>query len=132
MITIEFVPYSEIEGLSSIGRIRKLLKIAKENKIVLLEGRLKKEEEAELIKTTMEEIDDEFKGIELAVIYPEEGQLNFIKKLRLNLVNIVLGYRAGFTVIGPASVVKEIKKDPKRIELFTVDKQKSKKKSKKK
>ncbi|MGB9748954.1 MAG: OapB/ArvB family protein [Candidatus Woesearchaeota archaeon] len=132
MITIEFIPYSEIEGLSSIGRIRKLLKIAKENKIVLLEGRLRKEEEAELIKTTMEEIDDEFKGIELGVIYPEEGQLNFIKKLRLNIVNIVLGYRAGFTVIGPASVVKEIKKDPKRIELFTIDKQKTRKLKKKK
>ena len=132
MITIEFIPYSEIEGLSSIGRIRKLLKIAKENKIVLLEGRLRKEEEAELIKTTMEEIDDEFKGIELGVIYPEEGQLNFIKKLRLNIVSIVLGYRAGFTVIGPASVVKEIKKDPKRIELFTIDKQKTRKLKKKK
>jgi len=132
MITIEFVPYSEIEGLSSIGRIRKLLKIAKENKIVLLEGRLRKEEEAELVKTTMEEIDDEFKGIELGVIYPDEGQLNFLKKLRLNLVNLVLGYRAGFTVIGPASIVKEIKKDPKRIELFTVDKQKGKKAKRKK
>jgi len=132
MITIEFVPYSEIEGLSSIGRIRKLLKIAKENKIVLLEGRLRKEEEAELIKTTMEEIDDEFKGIELGVIYPDEGQLNFLKKLRLNLVNLVLGYRAGFTVIGPASIVKEIKKDPKRIELFTIDKQKGKKAKRKK
>ncbi len=128
MITLEFVPYSEIEGLSSIGRIRKLLKIAKENKIVLLEGRLRKEEEAELIKTTMEEIDDEFKGIELAVIYPEQKDLNFLKRLRINLVNIVLGYRAGFTILGPASVVKEIKKDPRRIQLFTEDKLKRKEK----
>ena len=130
MITLEFVPYSEIEGLSSIGRIRKLLKIAKENKIVLLEGRLRKEEEAELIKTTMEEIDDEFKGIELAVIYPEQKDLNFLKRLRINLVNIVLGYRAGFTILGPASVVKEIKKDPRRIQLFTEDKLKRKEKKK--
>ena len=68
MVTLSFMPYSEIEGLSSIGRIRKLLNVAKENKIVLLQGRLKKEEEAELIKATMEEINKDFKGIELAVV----------------------------------------------------------------
>ena len=71
MLTLQFVPYASIESLSSLGRIKKLLKMAEKNKIVLLEGRLKKEEEAELIKTTMEEINEEFKGIELAVIYPE-------------------------------------------------------------
>ena len=48
MVTLQFVPYTEISGLSSVGRIRMLLNIAKQNKIVLLQGRLKKEEEAEL------------------------------------------------------------------------------------
>ena len=47
MLTLQFVPYSDINHLSSIGKIRKLLNLAKENKIVLLEGRLEKEEEAE-------------------------------------------------------------------------------------
>ena len=56
MVTLQFIPYTEIEELSSIGRIRKLLNIAKQNKIVLLQGRLKKDEETELIKATMEEI----------------------------------------------------------------------------
>jgi len=42
MVTFQFVPYQEIEGLSSAKRINKLLKIVKENKIVLLQGRLKK------------------------------------------------------------------------------------------
>ena len=45
MLSIEFIPYSEIESLTSVGRIRKLLKLAKEKKIVLLQGRLKKDEE---------------------------------------------------------------------------------------
>ncbi len=55
MVTLQFVPYTEIESLSSVGRIRKLLNIAKQDKIVLLQGRLRKEEETELIKATMEE-----------------------------------------------------------------------------
>ncbi|PIN86689.1 hypothetical protein COV19_03810 [Candidatus Woesearchaeota archaeon CG10_big_fil_rev_8_21_14_0_10_44_13] len=117
-LTLQFVPYNEIEDLSSLGRIKKLLKMAKENKIVLLEGRLKKEEEAELIKTTMEEIDDEFKGIELGVIYPGKGDGDLMKKLKANLANVLLGDRVGLTIIGPASIVKEIKKDPDKIQLL--------------
>ena len=42
MLTLQFVPYTEIESLSSVGRIRKLLNITKENRIVLLQGRLRK------------------------------------------------------------------------------------------
>jgi hypothetical protein len=117
-LTLYFMPYSEIEGLSSLGRIKKLLRIAKEDKIVLLEGRLKKEEEVELIKTTMEEIDEEFKGIELAVINPSAGTDEFIKRMQANLINLIGGNRLGLTIIGPSSIVKEIKKDPSKIQLF--------------
>ena len=66
MLTLRFVPYAEIEYLTSARRVHKLLDIVKENKIVLLEGRLKKEEETDLIEITMENIDESFKGIELA------------------------------------------------------------------
>ncbi|MFH1668863.1 MAG: DUF2073 domain-containing protein [Candidatus Woesearchaeota archaeon] len=132
-LTLQFIPYIEIEGLSSIGRIRKLLNAVKEDKIVLLEGRLRKEEETELIKTTMEEINSEFKGIELAVIYPESHNMAFFRKAKQQFINVLLGDRQGLTIVGPASVVKEIKKDPNKIQLFTTDaKIKSKRPSKKK
>ena len=115
---LRIVPYAEIENLSSLGRIRKLLNIAKENKIVLLQGRLKKEEEAELIKTTMEEINKDFKGIELAVISSEE-RLSVLDKFKNRLVMSLSGGDLGaITIIGPASIVKEIKRDPKKIELM--------------
>ena len=127
MLTLEFVPYSSLEGLSSIGRIKKLLKIAKEDKIVLIEGRLKKEEEAELIKTTMEEIDDEFKGIELAVINPTIANQTLVSKMKLALATRLLGDRQGLTIIGPANVVKEIKRDPNKIQLLTEQQSKKKK-----
>ena len=131
-LTLQFIPYAEIENLSSLGRIRKILNAAKENNIVLLEGRLKKEEETELIKTTMEEINDEFKGIELAVIYPESKNLDFIKKMRSQFVNLLLGNRQGLTIVGPASVVKEIRKDPNKIQLLTTEGRIPRKKSTKK
>lgn len=133
MLTLQIVPYSEIHHLSSLGRIKKLLKLAKENKIVLLEGRLKEEEEAELIKTTMEEIDNEFKGIELAVLKDlgkkKEG---YFDSVRRNLASILLGGREGLTILGPATIVKEIKKDPNKIQLLmseNVNKRKKRKQS---
>jgi len=133
MLTLQFVPYAEIEELGSARRVKKLLDIVKQNKIILLEGRLKKEEETDLIAITMEEIDDKFKGIELAVINPEKKDQNFFRAVRSGITNMILGNRQGFTIIGPATVVKQIKKDPDKIELFTSDtKEKKSKKIKRK
>ena len=67
-LTLQFVPFNDIAELGSARRVTKLINIVKENKIVLLEGRLKKQEEADLIEIAMEEIDNKFKGIELAVL----------------------------------------------------------------
>ncbi len=126
MLTLRFVAYHEIENLSAVGRIRKLLNIAKENKIVVLQGKLKKDEEKELIKATMEEINEEFKGIELAVIENTGDDAVGLSRIKQTLINHFLGDRQGLTIVGPASVVKEIKKDPKKIELFTTDVKKKK------
>ena len=121
MLTLQFIPYREIQNLSSIGRIRKLLNLAKENKIVLLEGRLSKDEETELIKTTMEEINASFKGIELAVVNPSERDEDVFAKLRTGLVGMLIGNRQGFTIIGPARVIKSIKRDPNKLQILMKD-----------
>ncbi|HME87307.1 MAG TPA: DUF2073 domain-containing protein [Candidatus Nanoarchaeia archaeon] len=126
MVTLQLMSYSEIEGLSSLGRIKKLLDCAKDNKIVLLQGRLKAEEEAELIKTTMEAINKDFKGIELAVINPGKSKEGGFSKIKNDFINVVLGDRQGFTLVGPANVIKAIKKNPDQIQLM-MDKSKSKK-----
>jgi len=128
MVTLQFVPYQEIEDLGSARRVKKLIDIVKENKIVLLLGKLKKEEEADLISIAMEEFGNKFKGIELAVINPEDKGTSGIKKVRNNFFGFLLGDRQGLTIIGPASIVTEIKKDPNKIELYTKEAKKRKKK----
>jgi len=119
MLTLQFIPYYEIEDLDSTKRITKLLKAVKANKIVLMEGRLKSNEEAELIRKTMEEIDEDFKGIELSVVNTANMGSKFFKKLKTLLVNMLLGDRHGLTIIGPAKIIKEIKQDPDKIQLLT-------------
>ncbi len=127
-LVLQFVPYSEIEDLGPARRVNKLLDIAKQNKIVLLEGTLKKEEEKDLIEITMEEVNNKFKGIELAVINPQKKDLGFFKSIKRGMINALLGDRQGFTILGPATIIKQIKKDPDKIELFTKDIKKKKKK----
>ena len=124
MVTMQWLSYNEIRDLTSVGRIRKILNLAKDDKIVVIQGRLAREEEAELIKATMEEINKEFKGIELAVIDPtKSSRSTFID----SLASMMLGNRVGMTIIGPANLVKSIRKDPDKIELFMEDRRRRRK-----
>ena len=124
MVTMQWLSYNEIRDLTSVGRIRKILNLAKDDKIVVIQGRLAREEEAELIKATMEEINKEFKCIELAVIDPtKSSRSTFID----SLASMMLGNRVGMTIIGPANLVKSIRKDPDKIELFMEDRRRRRK-----
>ncbi len=119
MVTFQFIPFHDIEPLSSAKRVNKLLKIVKDERIVLMEGRLKKQEEADLIEITMEEVGPKFKGIELSVIYPKKDKQDAVQKMKGAFANLLLGDRMGMTIIGPASVVKKIEQNPDKIELYT-------------
>jgi hypothetical protein len=119
-LTLHFMPYDEIEVLTSGERIKKLLKIILSEKIVLLQGRLTPDEEVRLIEDTMALIGHVkgFKGVELAVLNPKNnsnGPLGYFKR---EMTKALLGDRNAMTVIGPASIVKDIKRDPSKIELF--------------
>lgn len=118
--SIQFLPYSEIRNLDSGERIKKILRIVLGNNILILQGRLKATEETRLIEDTMAMIDHvkSFRGIELAVI-SENGTGKFLGALRKGIMNVLSGGDLGaVTIIGPATIVKEIKRNPKKIELF--------------
>ena len=119
MLTLQYIPKNEIESLDSENKIRKLLSLVKEDKILLIEGRLSPAEEALLIESTMEQISKQFKGIEICTVYPQKKrEVQFFDKLRKGVLNF-LGYRQGITIIGPATIIKDIKRDPTKIELLT-------------
>lgn len=119
MLTLQYIPFNQIQDMDSDKRINMLIKAVKANKIVLMEGRLRSSEEAELIKRTMEEIDKNFRGIELSVIDTARDDIRFFRKLKSHLANLLLGDRNGLTIIGPAKIIKEIKHDPDKIQLLT-------------
>jgi len=118
--SLQIIPYSEIRDLNIAERVRKMLKLIAENKVVILQGRLRAEEEIRLIEDTMAMVDHikSFKGIELAVIEPDSDRNSFIFKLKKGIAKSLVGDNNALTIIGPASIVKEIKKDPKKLEIL--------------
>ena len=117
---IQFLPYAEIRNLNSTERIKKILGIVLKNNILILQGRLTSEEETRLIEDTMAMVGHVpgFKGIELAVISGNDDN-RFFEKMKKGLVTILAGGDVGaITIMGPATIVKEIKRNPKKIELL--------------
>jgi hypothetical protein len=118
--SLHLMPYGEIRDLSIQERVKKLLKLVLGNRVVILQGRLRSEEEIRLIEDTMAMVDHikDFRGIELAVIDQESKNDSFMFKIKRGLAKSLIGDNSALTVIGPAAVVKDIKRDPKKLEVF--------------
>ena len=119
-LTLQFIPFSEIERLDSTARIRKLLEIVLKNKIVVIQGRLRAEEETRLIGDTMVMVGKVkgFRGIELAVIAPNTKERDIMSKIKYGIANALVGQTDSLTIIGPASIIKEMKRDPRKLEVM--------------
>ena len=119
-LTLQFIPYSEIANLDTVERIKKLLKIVLDNKVVILQGKLNPDEETRLIEDTMIMIGNikGFKGVELAVISQGSESKTLFQKLKFGIAKALVGQQDALTIIGPATIVKEMKKDPKKLEVM--------------
>lgn len=119
-VSLQIIPFSEIRDMSITDRIKKILKLVLAGKVIILQGRLRVEEEIRLIEDTMAMVDHvkSFKGIELAVIEPDSSETSFFYKIKKGIAHSLVGHHSSLTIIGPASIVKEIKKDPKKLEVL--------------
>jgi len=118
--SLHIMPFSQIKDLTITERVKKILSLVLGNKVVILQGKLRPEEEIRLIEDTMVMVDHirGFSGIELAVIDPHAGNSSLIFKLKRGIAKSLIGDNTTLTVVGPASIVKEIKKDPKKLEIY--------------
>ena len=119
-LTIHFMPYSEIVHEDTVGRIKKIMGVVLNGKIVILQGKLDAIEEAKLIENSMMLIGNVpgFAGVEIASLSGENENRTLFEGIRRNIAKILVGEQDAITVIGPASVVGEMKKDPKKVELM--------------
>jgi hypothetical protein len=125
-LKMDFVSSSLLNGKSGKNKINFILNRVKDGSILVVNGVLKPEEEMDLIKETMRRVDDGFPGIEVCSIKRQtKGWGQFFEVLSergeklqdvflqgLTGKSIKTNLKTGLTVIGPAKIIKEIKKNP--------------------
>lgn len=111
-IKIKFVPYERFKK----DRIKSLLKDLKDNTIIMVDAKLTPDEEASLIKETMEKVSTAFSGIELSSMDLEEvTDMSGFDKAKSWLIQVLAGKKRGLTIIGPARLVHKIEKNPQEL-----------------
>ncbi|MBU4535582.1 MAG: DUF2073 domain-containing protein [Euryarchaeota archaeon] len=100
-LKMDFLSSDALESLSSMEKISMIVDRVKEGDLLVIEGGLTPAEEAELIETTMREIDiEQFVGIDIFTLEKDEKSFFGFSKKR----------KVGLTIIGPANVMKAVKK----------------------
>lgn len=100
-IKMDFLSSDALKNRSSMEKIAMIVDKVKNGDLLVMEGGLTPSEEAELIETTMREIDVEnFLGIDIYTL--EKDQSSFFGLSKRKTV--------GITIIGPANVMKTVKR----------------------
>jgi hypothetical protein len=112
MLTFEFIQHKEIKQLNSSRLLARILNCVKENKIVLLESKLEPEERMQLIKMAMEQVDNNFTGIELLALNVD-SEKSISKKLKTHIRNAMFlpERKKGMTIIGPSRIIRGMEHD---------------------
>ena len=128
MLSFKYIPYREHYRLGTDQKLNKIFGVIRKDKIVLMQGKLKAEEEAKLIERTMSQITKDFTGISFCTIHPNSNgkkktkKKDFMKSASETIGNIfykaLLSDRDCLTIVGPANVIGEIRKNPSQIDLF--------------
>ncbi len=114
-LKIRFVPYEKFRE-NHTGRFLNRLE---KNTIILIDAKLTAEEEANLIKETMERVSNSFSGIELnSLELANRKNLNNFDKLKNSVIERIIGKKRGLTIIGPAKTVRQIRKNPEELLLY--------------
>jgi hypothetical protein len=100
-LKMDFLSSDALKNRSSMEKIAMIVDKVKNGDLLVMEGGLTPSEEAELIETTMREIDVEnFLGIDIYTL--EKDQSTFFGLSKRKTV--------GITIIGPANVMKTVKR----------------------
>lgn len=125
-LKMDFVSSTILNGKAGKKKINFILNKVKDGSILVVDGVLKPEEEMDLIKETMRRVDDGFPGIEVCSLKKQtKGWKQFFETLssgREKLASYIwsgitgkpskTNLKTGLTLIGPAKVIKNIKKNP--------------------
>lgn len=115
-IPIEFVAKRRLEGKDFNEKLELILEEVTDGKILVLEEKLSPEEERQLIEGAMEQVSEDFPGIEFSTL---EGHEDLFDRLINNIYQAVgRDRKRGLTVVGNSEVMDEVTKEEDSISLL--------------
>ena len=103
---IYYINSGDYFNMNKVERIKKIVELLKNKNIVIIDSVIPPNDELEIIKDVINNVNHVFKGIEISTIKKEEeGFFNrlFSKKTK------------GLTIIGPSNLVKKLEKESENL-----------------
>jgi hypothetical protein len=116
-IDLEFIPFEILRKMNLEEQVKFIIKKNKDNKILIFDSQLTPQEEAKLISETMKHIDKKFSGIEICSLHMDKSE-TWIDKTKSFIFKTLTGKMRGTSIIGPAKIIKQIKRDPESISIL--------------
>jgi len=127
-LKMDFVSSSVLDEKPEKKRIRFILNKVKDGSILVTDAVFDPQEEMNIIKETMRKVDNGFPGIEVCSLKKELKGLKFVfdrlsdgKERFWNWITKkeASELKTGMTLIGPAKIIKKIKKNPDSFSVMT-------------
>ena len=107
-----------INSFSQKKRIDFLFNLIKDGNVVIINGRLNPSDELEITNKSLERIDKNFSGIEIAsLITDRKKEEKLLDRIKTKITNFLIKDKLGLTLIGPSKKIKEIKQNPSILEI---------------
>ena len=109
-VTIEFLSQEKLDTDSFEDKLELVLEKVKDDAVLVLSEAWTPEEKRELIQTSMEEIDDDFPGVEFMGLDSADSRLDKARNLIYSKF-LKEEYRSGITIVGNSRVMEKIKEE---------------------
>ncbi len=117
-LIVNFIPCEKFNSMPLNKKINLILSLIEKSEVIITEGEIGADAQLELIEAVMQKVNSQFHGIEIftlakkAEYYQRYGNFRKLKKF---LITLLGGRESGLTVIGPAELIQQIKKNPEKI-----------------
>ena len=109
-VTIEFLSRTKLQEKTFDEKVDAVISRVKDNAVLVLEEGWSHEEERRLIQSAMDEIDEDFPGIEFLGLNDGDSRFKRAKKMFYEKV-LNEKYRGGITIVGNSRVMEKVKKE---------------------
>lgn len=109
-VTIEFLSRDKLSSNNFEEKLQLILEKVRDDAVLVLEESWTPEEKRELIQNSMQEVNEEFPGVEFMGLAGEPSKVSKAKRLFFQKV-LNEEYRRGLTIVGNSRVMEKIKEE---------------------